>query len=52
MGQLADEVCVRLRNRLAKRLPDYSWELEGRIGGTPVDLLGSTSGRVVAVELE
>lgn len=52
MGRLADEVCARLRDRLAERLPDYDWTHERYVGGTPVDVVGVGDDRLVAVELE
>lgn len=52
MGQLANEVTERLRDRLAERLPDFDWVVERRVGGTPVDVAGSAADRFVAVELE
>ena len=52
MGRLADEVRDRLRDRLADRLPAFEWTVERGVGGTPVDVAGSTADRLVAVELE
>lgn len=52
MGRLADEVRDRIRDRLAERLPEFEWTVERDVGGTPVDVAGFTTGRLVAVELE
>ena len=52
MGRLANEVLDRLRDRLAERLPDFQWTVERDVGGTPVDVAGTSADRLVAVELE
>lgn len=52
MGRLADAVQARLRDRLAESLEEYDWEVERRVGGTPVDVAGVGPDALVAVELE
>lgn len=52
MGAFADEVNERLRERLASSAPEFEWETERYVAGTPVDVVGSREGEVVCVELE
>ncbi|KZN25110.1 hypothetical protein A4G99_00825 [Haladaptatus sp. R4] len=52
MGAFAETVRDSIRDSLAKRLPRFEWETEYRIQRTPVDVVGHTDDRFVAVELE
>lgn len=52
MGQFADAVTERLRERLTSARPGYEWRTEVRVGRTPVDVLGEASDRTVLVEFE
>lgn len=52
VGEFADEVRDGIRDALAERCPDYAWETERRLRRTPIDAVGETDTRFVAVELE
>lgn len=52
MGEFADEVRDRLRDALAERRPSLDWEVEHYVRRTPVDVVGASDDRFVAVELE
>ncbi|WP_423743478.1 hypothetical protein V5735_10510 (plasmid) [Haladaptatus sp. SPP-AMP-3] len=52
MGEFAETVRDYVRDTLAERLPRFDWETEHRIRRTPVDVVGRTDDRFVAVELE
>lgn len=53
VGQNAERVQERLAACLAERIPDRIWETEYRVGGTPVDVAGTTdSDGLYLVELE
>jgi len=40
VGEFADAVQERLRERLAERRPSFDWRTEYRVGPTPVDVAG------------
>jgi len=44
VGEFADAVQERLRERLAERRPSLDWQTEYRVGPTPVDVAGVDSG--------
>lgn len=52
VGEFAETVRDRIRDALAERRPALSWETEHRVRRTPVDVVGTTDRRFVAVELE
>ncbi|MCU4751936.1 hypothetical protein OB919_08060 [Halobacteria archaeon AArc-curdl1] len=52
MGEFADDVIVRLKDRLERELPFYRWETEYRIVETPVDVGGVADDSYILVELE
>lgn len=52
MGAFAAAVNERLRERLVSLAPDFEWETERYVAGTPVDVVGTRDGEVVCVELE
>ncbi|WP_435180742.1 hypothetical protein [Halorussus sp. AFM4] len=52
MGEFADDVRDRLRDALAERRPSLDWTTEYTIRRTPVDVVGASDRRFVAVELE
>jgi len=52
MGEFADEVILRLKNRLAQHCSSYVWEAEYPIAETPVDVAGTNDDRYVLIELE
>jgi len=43
VGEFADAVQERLRERLAERRPSFGWQTEYRVGPTPVDVAGVAS---------
>lgn len=52
MGEFADDVVVRLKNRLERETTSHDWQTEYRISGTPVDLAGISTDSHVLIELE
>lgn len=52
MGEHARRIQKRLAEGLSAARPDAEWTVEHRVGGTPVDVVGSTADRFVLVELE
>ena len=52
MGQFADAVSARLRERLASDAPTLEWTTERDVAVTPVDVAGDGSDLLVAAELE
>jgi len=52
VGTFAEAARDEIRERLAERRPRFSWGTEHRIRRTPVDVVGVTDERFVAVELE
>ncbi|MFW5984291.1 MAG: hypothetical protein ACOCRA_03750 [Halobacteria archaeon] len=53
MGENAERVQERLAAGLAERIPDAEWVTEYGVGGTPVDIGGTTGvGELYLVELE
>jgi hypothetical protein len=52
MGAFADAVNGRLCERLRSLAPEFEWETEHYVAGTPVDVVGTRDGEVVCVELE
>lgn len=52
MGEFADDVVVRLKNRLERAATSHDWQTEYRISGTPVDLAGINSDSNILIELE
>lgn len=52
MGEFADDVVARLKNRLEQEMTSHDWQTEYRISGTPVDLAGISTDSHVLIELE
>lgn len=52
VGAFATDVQTRLCARLEEHRPEFAWETERRIAGTPVDVAGVGSDRLVCCELE
>jgi len=52
VGENAERVQERLRDRLSESVPDADWEMERRVGRTPVDVAGKIEDRLALVELE
>ncbi len=52
MGADADRVADALCDRLADARPRLEWATEGRVGATPVDVVGRADDVAVLVELE
>lgn len=52
MGEFADDVVSRLKDRLEPNLSAYDWEAEHVISGTPVDLAGASANETILIELE
>lgn len=52
MGEFADAVNDRLRDRLAALDSTFDWETEHYIAGTPVDVAGVGADALVCLELE
>jgi hypothetical protein len=52
VGDFAVAARDRIRDTLAERLPRFVWVTEHRIQRPPVDVVGCTDDRFVAVELE
>ena len=52
MGSFAREIQRYLREQLAARRPETTWEVEYRVGGTPVDVGGHSAETLVLLELE
>ena len=52
MGEFAEAVQERICEHLRESHPDYTWETERYVEGTPVDVAGERTGHLVVVELE
>ncbi|MDZ7687709.1 MAG: hypothetical protein U5J64_03130 [Halobacteriales archaeon] len=52
MGENAERAQTYFAERLSESVPDADWETEGRVGRTPVDVVGETDETVALVELE
>lgn len=52
MGAHAERIAEALGDRLAIALPDFEWNTEHPVGGTPVDVAGHDDGITVVVEIE
>ena len=52
MGENAERAQTHLAERLSERVPEADWEMEMRVGNTPVDVAGKTGDGLALVELE
>jgi len=52
VGEFATDVNTHLHSSLAERRPEFDWETEYRVAGTPVDVAGVSTEHLVLVELE
>lgn len=52
MGEFATAVQNYLSTQLGERSPEFEWETEYTVAGTPIDIAGHSNGELILIELE